>query len=191
MSKVGTLSFRFYTNDEVRSTPSSLLNSSLGIQVNQLQQSERAIQMSQVYVTLGAIDTYNTAIAVDLSPYLSPMPYRPQDEANFVVEVCFLDQGQSKYVMQLPVMEYLSNDPLLFTTPHPESLNLAFNIYPSNSGTNKDSLIGPAIAMIAKLKQGLGSNRESLVKNFTIPILKKNALAYIGSVTFCFLVVTP
>ena len=148
--------------------------------------------MGQIFVTLGAIDTYQKVTAVDLSPYLSPIPYGPQDEANFVVEVVSLDKGQHKYIVQLPVMEDLSNDPLCFTTPDPESLNLAFNIYPADASTkNKDSLIGSAIAMIGQLKQGLGSKRESLVRNFTIPILKKDTLAYIGSVTFYFLVVTP
>ena len=150
------------------------------------------ITMSQVYVTLGAIDTYRSVIAVDLSPYLSPLPYGPQDEANFVVEVGSLDKGQPKYIIQLPVMEDLSNEPLRFTTPHPESLNLAFKIYPANASTkNKDSLIGSAVAMIGQLKQGLGPERESLIRNFTVPILKKDTLAYIGSVTFYSLVVTP
>ena len=148
--------------------------------------------MSQAYVTLGAIDTYQKVTAVDLSPHFSPMPYGPQDEANFIVEVGSLDKVQPKYIVQLPVMEDLSNDPLCFTTPEPESLNLIFNIYPANASTeNKDSLIGSAIAMIGKLKQGLGSKRESLVRNFTIPILKEDTLAYIGSVTFYFLVVAP
>ena len=82
------------------------------------------VTMSQVFVTLGAIDTNQTVIAVDLSPHLSAMPYGPQDEVKFVVEVGSLDKEQPKYVIQLTVMEDLSNDPLCSTTPHPESLIL-------------------------------------------------------------------
>ena len=151
-----------------------------------------AVNLSQVYVTLGAIDTYIPIKAVDLGPYLSPMPYGPQEEAKFTVEVTSLVTGQPKYTVQLPIMEDLSNDPLCFTTPDPENLHLAFNIYPANSSTrNNDSMIGSAIAMTQHLKQGLGPKRESLIRNFTVPILEKATLAYIGSVTFYLLVVTP
>ena len=150
------------------------------------------VTMSQVYVTLGAIDTYQAVIAVDLGSHVSPIPYAPQDEANFVVEVGSLDKGQPKYIVQLPVMEDLSSDPLRFTTPDPVNIDLAFDIYPTYARTkDRDSLIGSAIAMIGQLKQGLGSKRESLIRDFTVPILKKDTLAYIGSVTFYILIVTP
>ena len=89
-------------------------------------------------------------------------------------------------------MEDLLNDPLCFTAPDPESLNLTFAIYPASARTkDTDSLIGSAIAMIGHLKHGLGSKRESLTRNFTVPIQQKDKLAYIGSVTFYFLIVTP
>ena len=44
--------------------------------------------------------------------------------------------------------------------------------------------------MIGQLKQGLRPERESLIRNFTVPILKKDTLAYIGSLSFYSLVVT-
>ena len=55
--------------------------------------------ISEVYVTLGAIDTYQAVTAVDLSPLLAPKPYGPQEEASFVVEVGSSDKGHPKYVI--------------------------------------------------------------------------------------------
>jgi glycerophosphodiester phosphodiesterase len=147
---------------------------------------------SQVYVNLGPLDTYKPVTAVNLSPYLSPDAYNPQREADFQVEICGIDGDQSSHVIQLPILEDMANKPCRFVTENAGNFKLAFNIFHADTTTHeRDPLIGSAVALLESLKQGLGSTRESLVRDYTIPILKKDTLEFIGTVTFYFVVITP
>lgn len=147
---------------------------------------------SQVWVVLGALDTYKAITAIDLSPYVWPDLYDPQREADFYVEVRAIDGDQARYVVQLPILEDQTNKPWRFLTNNARDFKLAFNIYHSKTSAHKgDPLIGSAIALLDNLKQGLGLARESLIRNFTIPILRKDTLDFIGTVTFYFLIMTP
>jgi glycerophosphodiester phosphodiesterase len=147
---------------------------------------------SQVYVNLGPLDTYKRVTAVNLSPYVSPDPYNPQREADFQVEICGIDEDQSSHVIQLPILEDMANKPYRFVTENAGNLKLAFNIYHADTATHeRGPLIGSAVALLESLKQGLGSTRESLIRDSTIPILKKDTLTFIGALTFYFVVITP
>lgn len=147
---------------------------------------------SQVYVNLGPLDTYNPVTAVNLSPYVSPDTYNAQREADFQVEICGIDGDQSSHVIQLPILEDLANKPCRFVTENAGNFKLAFNIFHADTATHeRGPLIGTAVALLESLKQGLGSTRESLIRDFTIPILRKDTLKFIGTVTFYFVVITP
>ncbi|KAI4254936.1 MAG: hypothetical protein L6R42_006984, partial [Xanthoria sp. 1 TBL-2021] len=146
----------------------------------------------EVFVNLGALDTYKPVLAVDLSPYVRPDPYNPQREADYTVEVRAINDDQSRHLVQLPILEDRANKPWRFVTQNPENFKLAFTVYHSTTSAQKDnSPIGRAVALLHSLKQGFGPARESLIRNFTIPILHKETLDFIGTVTFYFLVVTP
>lgn len=147
---------------------------------------------SQIYVNLGALDTYKRVTAVDMSPYVWPDPYDPQREADFYVEVRAIEESQATNVVQLPILEDMANKPWRFVANNAKDFKLAFNIHHSKTSAHKgNSLIGSAIALLDNLKQGFGPARESLIRNFTIPILRKDTLDLIGTVTFYFLIVTP
>lgn len=147
---------------------------------------------SQIYVNLGALDTYKPVTAVDMSPYVWPDPYDPQREADFHVEIRCVGGDRARNVVQLPILEDMANKPWLFVSDNPKNSKLAFNIYHSKtSGFQGDPLIGSAVALLDSLKQGLSPARESLIRNFTIPVLHKDTLDFIGTVTFYFLVMTP
>lgn len=151
-----------------------------------------SLNQSQVWVVLGALDTYKAVTAVDLSPYVWPDLYDPQREADFYVEVRAIDGDQASYVVQLPILEDQTNKPWRFVTNNARNFKLAFNIYHSKTSAHKgDPLIGSAVALLDNLKQGLGLARESLIRNFTVPILRKDTLDFIGTVTFYFLIMTP
>jgi len=147
---------------------------------------------SEIYVNLGQLDTYNPVTAVNLGPYVSPDAYTPQREADFHVEIRAIDGDQSNHVIQLPVLEDMANKPWRFLTKDPRNFKLAFNIFHATTTTHRGSrLIGSAVALLESLKQGLGSKRESLVRDFNIPILQKDTLDFIGTVTFYFVINTP
>ncbi|KAG8528433.1 uncharacterized protein KY384_007351 [Bacidia gigantensis] len=147
---------------------------------------------TQVFVNLGALDTDKPITAINLSPLVHPRPFTPKDEAGYLVEVCASDGNPAKHVITLPIMEDLANSPMRFTTDQLNSLRLAFNVYEATGiPRQRGSLIGVAIALLDSLKSGLGEKEESLVRNFTIPILKNDMHTYIGSVTFYVLIVKP
>lgn len=153
---------------------------------------ELSSDYSQICVNFGALDSYKNVTAVDLSPYVSPDNYNSQREAEFQVEIRSIDGDDSSHVIQLPIMEDMANRPWRFLTKDPSKFKLAFNILHSKHKTNrKDAFIGSAVALFDNLKQGLGSKRESLIRDFTIPILQKDNLKLMGTVTFYFVVVTP
>ena len=153
---------------------------------------ELSLSQSEVWVVLGALDTYKAVTAVDLSSYVRPDLYDPQREADFYVEVRAIDGDQARYIVQLPILEDQTNKPWRFVTNNARDFKLAFNIYHSKTSAHKgDPLIGSAIALLDNLKQGLGLARESLIRNFTVPILRKDTLNFIGTVTFYFLIMTP
>lgn len=147
---------------------------------------------SEIYVSLGALDTYNPVTAVNLSAHVSPEAYTPQREADFQVEIRAIGGNASSHALQLPVLEDMANKPWRFLTNDPSNFKLAFNIYHSRNAIYRgDRLVGSAVALLGSLKQGFGSKRESLIRDFTIPILHKDTLDFLGTVTFYFVVSTP
>ena len=146
----------------------------------------------QVFVNLGLLDTYKRVTAVDLGPYVAPDIYNPQREADFEVEIRALNTNQSSGIIQLPILADLTNKPWRFLIDDAKDIRLAFNIFQAESVPDKEKqLIGSAIALLGNLKLGLGSKRESLIRDFTIPILHKDTLNFIGTITFYFIVITP
>ncbi|KAL9033885.1 MAG: hypothetical protein Q9180_005711, partial [Flavoplaca navasiana] len=146
----------------------------------------------EMFVNLGALDTYKPVLAVDLSPYVRPDPFNPQREADFVVEIRAINDDQSRYTIQLPILEDRANKPWRFVAKNAEDFRLAFTVYHSTTSAQKgNSPIGSAVALVSSLKQGFGGARESLIRNFTIPILHGGTLDFIGTVTFYCLTVTP
>lgn len=147
---------------------------------------------SQVFVNLGALDTYKPITAVNMSRFVSPDTFDSQREADFQVEIRAVDEDQSSQIVQLPILEDMANKPWRFTTNNPREFKLAFNIFDFPSASHgTGTLIGSAVALLENLKQGLGGQRESLIRDFTIPILEKESLDCIGTLTFYFLIMTP
>lgn len=143
---------------------------------------------AQIYVNLGALDTYNPCTPVDLSPLMSPGSSGPQEEGEYLVEIHSLDEDQISHIIHLPIMEDMANQPLRFVTRPPRTFKLAFDIYKAfGTFRSKGSQVGRAIALLDDLKKCLGPRHESLIRDFTIPITETDSLNYSGSLTFYFL----
>ncbi|CAG8981513.1 hypothetical protein HYALB_00003086 [Hymenoscyphus albidus] len=91
----------------------------------------------------------------------------------------------------MPLLDDATNYPFVFTVQDPRTTNLVFKIYEESSLEDRYRHIGSAVGIIESLKCGLGTERESLVRNYTIPILGKESLDFLGTVTFDFLLVRP
>lgn len=152
---------------------------------------------SQIFVNLGSFDTRKHVIPVDLSPYLSPDAGPPRLETGFSVRIQAVGGSGLSHEIQLPVLEDTTNEPLLFSATDPSEVKLEFNIFHTSTSTDRGSvqrdavLIGSGVAILKNLKQGLKSKRETLIRDYAIPILGRETLKFIGSVSFSFMIVTP
>ncbi|KAL8779939.1 MAG: hypothetical protein Q9213_006702 [Squamulea squamosa] len=137
-------------------------------------------------------EIYKPVTAVDLSAYVWPDPYDTQRETDFLLEVRAVNEDLNRHLIRLPILEDQANKPWRFLTKNAEEFKLAFTIYHSATSAHTGDLpVGSAVALLRSLKQGLGPARESLIRNFTVPILQRETLDFIGTVTFYFLIVTP
>ena len=148
---------------------------------------------SQILVTLGPANTRSSLKAVDLVNRSFDHMTNNSHEGTFGVMV---KAGGTKSTLEfridLPIHENMINEPLVFAADDPDNVSLVFEIFRSSSSNNKGvQIIGTGIAVLKSLRRGLGPNRESLIRDFTSPILENGSMTYIGSVTCSILVVTP
>jgi glycerophosphodiester phosphodiesterase len=152
------------------------------------------INESQILVNLRSFDSHKDVIAVDLSQYLSPNDYTIHPETGFSVEISAIGASGTSLVMQLPILEDMTNNPWFFSTKDPSKVKLVFNILRGITDADRGdqmTLVGSGIALLESIKQGLGSKRESLIRDYSTPILEKDTLKFIGTVSFSCVIVTP
>ena len=146
----------------------------------------------QILVTLGPSNLRKNVKAVDLSCYLSDHPYSTHPEIGYSLEIGAIGAAGSSQVVQVPLLKDMINEPYLFTTKDPNKVKLVFNIFRiANYSDSGSLLIGSGIALLHNLKEVLASKHESLIRDYTIPILAKATLKLIGCLTFSFMIVTP
>lgn len=148
---------------------------------------------SQIYVVLGPSNTRSNLKPVELTNPLLNDNINGNQETVFGVKI---KAGGSisdlSYCIAFPILENLINKPLQFLAEDPDNVHLIFEIFRNSSSNDKGiQIIGTAIALLKRLRQGLAPHRESLIRDFTVPILENGSMTYIGFVTFSILVVTP
>ncbi|KAL9117771.1 MAG: hypothetical protein Q9187_005689 [Circinaria calcarea] len=142
-----------------------------------------------VFINLGSLSTKKSVIAIDLSGLIT------QDsppESNLYIKLRTADGSQASGMASLPLLEDRSNEPWLFWTKDVGTLKLVFDIFSkTNYCYKRYQLLGSGIAILPNLRPNLGVKRESLVRDYTIPILETATLKSIGNITFSILVVAP
>ena len=147
---------------------------------------------SHIFVTFGCLNTRRNVKAVNLSHDLLDYDHAIYPTTGYSLEIGAIGATGASQAIRLPILEDMTNEPWVFTTKAPENVKLVFNIFRvSNRNARGNILVGSGIALLSNLKQGLATKRESLTRDYTIPILKKEALNFIGTVTFNFVTVTP
>ena len=148
---------------------------------------------SRIFVTLGPSNTRSNLKPVELTETSHDNNIGAIHKST--LGVIIKAQGTNlfpSYSIELSTLGNMINEPLQFTAENPDNVNLVFEIFhKSSSGDHGTQIIGTGVALLKNLRQGLAPNRESIIRDFTIPILKNGSMAYIGSVTFSVLVVTP
>ncbi len=147
---------------------------------------------TRIFVNLGTLNTREFKPALDMNPYVSKLPYNPYPETGFSIQISANGAVGSTGLIQLPVLNDTTNYPHLFTTTDLGRVQLVFSVFKASIEPRQENEhIGGAVALLAELKSGLGSARESLIRNYTIPVLDRYSLEPMGAITFNLLIVKP
>ena len=156
----------------------------------------RQSSSSQIFIYLGPSHTRSNLEPVELDTQpLEPLDSNmdASDKASFGVTI--KAQGTCNnlsYSIQLPILKNVVNEPLLFSTEDPEKVTLTFELFRSTSTSDKNiQVIGTGIALLQSLQEGLAPKRESLIRHYTVPVLKQGLMTCIAAVTFSVLIITP
>ena len=93
-------------------------------------------------------------------------------------------------MIDLPIQENISTSPVTFTAKDPSKMKIYFDLVPTYAGTT-DKVIGRAVALLSTIKPSIGSQRMNLQGDLSVPLLSRDTLEVIGSVSFNFLIITP
>jgi glycerophosphodiester phosphodiesterase len=143
-----------------------------------------------VLVSLGTMDMRKNVDPVKLDAIPLADAHATQLDTALSIVVSATGATGESTVIDLPVQENISTDPISFTTTDVTKVKLLFDIVPTYAGSN-DRIVGRGVAMLSSVKPGIGSNRMSLQGDVSVPIIAANTLEVIGAVNFNFLVITP
>ena len=93
-------------------------------------------------------------------------------------------------MIDLPIQENISTSPVTFTAKDPSKMKIYFDLVPTYAGST-DKVIGRAVALLSSIKPSIGSQRMNLQGDLNVPLLSRDTLEVIGSVSFNFLIIKP
>ena len=145
---------------------------------------------SLVLVSLGSMDHRKIIEAVNLDRIQLKDAHSTQLDTALSVVVSANGADGESTIIDLPVQDNISTEPVVFTTSDPSKVKLLFDIVPTYAGSN-DQRVGRGVALLSTIKPSVGSKRISLQGDVAVPIVAANTLEVIGSVNFNFLIITP
>ena len=148
---------------------------------------------SQIFVTLGPSNTRSNVKLVQWSnrSFDHDISANPRKMFGMMIKAGGTFSNPA-YCIELPILENNINKPFQFAAEDPDNVHFVFEVFRNSSSNDKGiQVIGTGVALLKSLRQGLAPNRESLIRDFTVPIIENGSMNYIGSVTFNVLVVAP
>ncbi|KAI0143595.1 Glycerophosphoryl diester phosphodiesterase family-domain-containing protein [Xylariaceae sp. FL1272] len=97
--------------------------------------------------------------------------------------------GSQSYRIRLPILDE-PTAPLIFHFQGDSELDLVFKIYQSDISTT-ENLVSGGTAILESSRLLFGSNRQSLIREHTVPILDTRNLELTGSILFTYVIVRP
>ena len=144
---------------------------------------------SLVHVSLGSMDLRKRTEAVTLDRVPLTEAHNTQLDTALSVVVSASGAAGEPTIIDLPLHDNVSTEPIVFTTQDEAKVKLFFDIVPTYSGNEKHK-IGRAVALLSSIKPALGSGRVNLQGDVCVPIMS-STLDVIGTINFNFLVITP
>lgn len=145
---------------------------------------------TMILVSLGTMDTRKAVEAVNLDRIPMTDAHSTQLDTALSVVISASGANGEPSIIDLPVQDNISTEPIVFTAVDATHVKLLFDIVPTYAGTS-DQVVGRGVALLSSIKPSIGSKRSNLQGDVTVPIIAANTLEVIGSVNFNFLIITP
>ncbi|CAG8109281.1 unnamed protein product [Penicillium salamii] len=100
-------------------------------------------------------------------------------------------EDNTSEIIKLPMLSDMVNEPFVFPVAKPDEARLVFKFYSSDHSYEERKLVGSAAALLGNDKKCFGENRESLVRERTVPIFDKITMDIMGTVTFTCIIAKP
>ncbi|KAH7325669.1 Glycerophosphoryl diester phosphodiesterase family-domain-containing protein [Stachybotrys elegans] len=143
----------------------------------------RLPEQSVVFVNLGTLDLSSKTLPIDLHDYHASRAV--SWEGNLSLRISLRGDSSQTVEEPLPLLNKL-DVPRCFVASAPDKASLSFQLLAE--GTKKP--VATAIALLSNLRAGLGAMRESLVREYTLPLADAEG-ALVGTVSFSFVIARP
>ena len=143
-----------------------------------------------VLVSLGSMDVRKAVDAVALDRIPLAHAHSTQLDTALSLIVSAAGATGEPLIVDLPVQDNISTEPVLFYTKDISKVKLLFDLVPTYAGS-KDQIVGRAVAILSSIRTNLGSHRISLQGDLSIPMIGAKNLEVIGAVNFNFLIIKP
>ena len=146
---------------------------------------------SLILVSLGSMDQRKDFKPVSLDNI--PLKRAHATQLDTALSLIVSAKGATSHelaILDLPVNESVTTDPIVFTAKDVTSVKLLFDIIPTYAGL-KEEVVGRGVALLSSIKPTIGSKRMNLQGDMSVPILASKSMDFIGTVNFNFLVITP
>jgi glycerophosphodiester phosphodiesterase len=130
--------------------------------------------------------------AVNLNCYSSDYVHGLPTDTRFSIEVSAPGGGGSSHLVQLPVLDDMTNEPFIFSIKDTSEAKLMFRVFRATSTQGKKGiLVGSGTALLENHQHCFGEKRESLIRERAVSILERDTLNFMGTVTFTFIIAKP
>jgi len=145
---------------------------------------------SLILVSLGSMDPRKDVKPVKLDNVPLAEAHSTQLDTALSLIVSARGATGEPVIIDLPVQDNISTEPIAFYTSDITTVKLLFDIVPTYAGS-QEKVVGRGVALLSSVKQHIGSKRMNLQGDISVPIVAAKTLDFIGVVNFNFLVITP
>ena len=153
-----------------------------------MHESDKTSCESSVWIRLGNNDATKPTKGLQLSDASSVKnSFSIADEVLHTICVSVQGDPQTRREWTLPILESCVNKPWLFRADSIDDLKLLWQLFSYSAEEPAGRrLVGSGVALMGTLNKGSRQNRESVVRDTTIPLLEPETSAYMGSITFSY-----
>ncbi|GJP89515.1 ankyrin repeat-containing protein [Aspergillus niger] len=145
-------------------------------------------QRSQLVVYLGSLQEGKQFKHIELR---TPSLRSKASDYNLALKVSS-PWNHSVRQLNLSLLSDTANEPMIFELPTPTEAELCLELLDLSDGPKcQAQLLGGGTALLMDNLSTFGENRESLVRERTVPILMSGSFQVIATVTFTFLIIKP